>query len=247
MKKKLYSEDCRGDKNREEIAKKYYVNPQLAFYILPGQEYINCCDHQKKEYEKGSEKIIYMFEIVNKEDYKKFQEAVKLKKDKLPEIDKQFLFMGEYCAKKLIDITNKINKTSLDLPTPINVLSSLTSSSKSKSKSTSSSSKSSISYNEKINELFLKAIVIVVFIAWKGKKFKNSKLAKIAKETQLKKSILNDCNIKFFFEKILPKDIKSRDLITIYNDVKIAYKNIQSINFQDLIDYYRKTAKYSKC
>jgi len=65
-----YYKDCRGNDKKEKIALQYYINPQLAFYILPGQEYINCCDHQKKEYKKGSEKIIYMFEIVNKEDLK---------------------------------------------------------------------------------------------------------------------------------------------------------------------------------
>jgi len=231
-----YYKNCRGNDKKEEIALQYYINPQLSFYITPGEEYINCCDHKVKEYEKDSEKIIYIFEIINKKDWKEYKQGKKSKNN----IDKQFLFMGKHCAKQLIEIANKINKTSLKLPNPINVLESLTKPSKSQSKSTKSSSKSSISYNEQINELFLKAIIIVVFIAWKGKKFKNSKLAKITKETQLNKKVLDNCNIKFFFEKILPNDRQNRDLITIYNDVKKTYKNIQNINFQPLIDYYNK-------
>jgi len=225
-----YSKNCRGDQKKKNIAKNYIVEPQFALTLLPGQKFYNCCDKQFKEYDANSNVKLYIFDIEHRKE--KFR---------------QTLIMGEYCAKELIEIYNKINPTTtINLPSNTNLFTQLNNSSTNNIKK--SHNNSTYITNTKINSinsLLLKAIYTVIFLHWNGY-YVSPKLTKIIRDINDKPNVINDYGIKHFFEKVLPKDKSyfQGNLIQIYNDIKNKFPYIQqNINFQKLIDYYYNNLK----
>jgi len=229
-----YSKNCRGPNKKRNIAINYIVEPQFALTLLPDQKFYNCCDKQFKEYKPNSIIKLYAFDIENNKNHYR-----------------QTLIMGEHCAKELVKIYNSINsKATINLPSNTNLFSQIINSSTNNSnknqKNHSNNSASHIRINN-INNLLLKAIYILIFLHWNGS-YISPKITEIIRNINNNPNAVNDCNIKHFFEKVLPKDKSSfkGDLILIYNNVKNKFPNIQqNINFQRLIDYYHTNLKDS--
>lgn len=222
-----YSEDCQGDSKRKNIALNYSVLPQFAMEMLPGQSFFNCCTRAIVKYEAEVEHCLYVFSI--KPKVKGFE---------------QTLVMGHSCANLLVIEANKTGQN-INLPKVINMFRVGGGNAVSNNPSTSSIADNRASVNSQL----LKAIILVVMLAWGGTNLK-PKLTAIIKQLSDPNNLhkINDDQIRYFFTSILAKDRggNPRTLSEIHSDVLIKIPKLGKMSFKNLEEYYQEITKQQK-
>ncbi|CAM3988764.1 hypothetical protein [Arcobacter cloacae] len=219
-KDKTYSESCRGDNARNNIVKNYIVEPQFRMSLLPNQKFHNCCTANLVEYDSNSTTELVVFKITKKSN-QNFSQILK---------------MGNDCAKKLINVSNNAGGN-IQMPNMINLLSTINGTSIS-SRGTSTISMP-ISREILVNRELLKAIFMVVFLAWEGKELSvklTNIILRLSNPTNI--DIISDDEICYFINGVLSKDQQNRTLEQIYNDVSSKFMKMGTMSFNNLVGYY---------